>query len=222
MSDIFKEVDEALQQEKIKSYWDSYGNLIIGLVLIMILGTAAWSGYQYYDRSIAEEKTEKLLEMTESPENFNPENIEALDAPQNILARMILARKALRAEEAQAEIALEHYREVLESPAAPKEYRALAGYYARQLLLEGVGDLSEFDALSIPKQTIWQPMLDYQTALHQAQNNKDLDAAIKILDEILARQDLPPPLQRQAEIARRVYVHDQGRREETDKGDQAP
>jgi len=49
MSDIFREVDEALKEDRVKAFWKRYGNLVIVCALAIVLATAAfvwWRGEQ--------------------------------------------------------------------------------------------------------------------------------------------------------------------------------
>ncbi|MEQ9812658.1 MAG: tetratricopeptide repeat protein [Azospirillaceae bacterium] len=49
MSDIFREVDEALKEDRVKAFWKRYGNLLITCALLVVLATAAfvwWRGEQ--------------------------------------------------------------------------------------------------------------------------------------------------------------------------------
>ncbi len=55
MSDIFDEVDEEVRREQIKKLWERYGNLIVALALLIVVGVGAWRGYQYWqDKKAAE------------------------------------------------------------------------------------------------------------------------------------------------------------------------
>lgn len=50
MSDdgFFREVDQELRQDKAKALWDNYGPAAIGLAVLVVLGTAAYVGYDYF------------------------------------------------------------------------------------------------------------------------------------------------------------------------------
>ncbi len=61
MSDIFTEVDDAVKQEKLEKFWKDNGNLIIGVVILIIVGTAAMNGWLYYKRAHFEKQTEAFL-----------------------------------------------------------------------------------------------------------------------------------------------------------------
>lgn len=55
MSDdsFIREVDEELREDTIKKLWQAYGLYIVGAALAIVLGTAAWTGWDYWTRSQA-------------------------------------------------------------------------------------------------------------------------------------------------------------------------
>jgi hypothetical protein len=46
MTDLFDEVGEDLRRERLKRIWQSYGALIIGAAVLLVLGVAGWRGYE--------------------------------------------------------------------------------------------------------------------------------------------------------------------------------
>ena len=40
MSDIFREVDEALQRDKAEKFWKEYGNTLLMALVLLVIGTA--------------------------------------------------------------------------------------------------------------------------------------------------------------------------------------
>ena len=47
-SDFIREVDEELRSEQLRNLWDRFGPFIIGFALLIVLGTAASKGYDYW------------------------------------------------------------------------------------------------------------------------------------------------------------------------------
>lgn len=55
MSDIFREVEEDIRREQLRKLWDRYGLLVIGAALLVVLVTAGWRGWEWYqDRRAAQ------------------------------------------------------------------------------------------------------------------------------------------------------------------------
>ena len=50
MSDesLFREVDEEVRQEQFKKLWARYGNAVIGLCVVVIIGVAGFEGWKYW------------------------------------------------------------------------------------------------------------------------------------------------------------------------------
>ena len=55
MSDIFDEVDEDMRRERLRKFWERYGNLVIALAVLIVAGVAGWRGYDYWRTKQAEQ-----------------------------------------------------------------------------------------------------------------------------------------------------------------------
>jgi hypothetical protein len=49
VTDIFQEVDEEVRREQLKKLWDQYGNYFIAVCVLVVVGVAAWRGYQWWE-----------------------------------------------------------------------------------------------------------------------------------------------------------------------------
>ena len=65
MSDIFREVEEDLRQDNYKKIWDQWGSTIIGAVVLIIGGTAAFQGWQAYQNSQRMEYARQYIEASD-------------------------------------------------------------------------------------------------------------------------------------------------------------
>ncbi|MGL4811396.1 MAG: tetratricopeptide repeat protein [Beijerinckiaceae bacterium] len=54
MSDIFRELDEDMRRERMEKLWKKYGNLVIGLALLIVVAVAGWRGYQYFQQQASQ------------------------------------------------------------------------------------------------------------------------------------------------------------------------
>jgi hypothetical protein len=48
VSDIFHEVDEEVRREQLKRLWERYGTLLVALCILVVVGVAAWRGYEWW------------------------------------------------------------------------------------------------------------------------------------------------------------------------------
>lgn len=61
MSDIFREVDEALQREKAAKFWADYGPTIILAAIVLVASTGITTAYRAWDKWRDEAETQKLV-----------------------------------------------------------------------------------------------------------------------------------------------------------------
>ena len=67
MSDesLFREVDEEVRQEQFKKLWARYGNAVIGLAVLVILGVAGMEGWKYWQLKQSEAAGDKFFAATQ-------------------------------------------------------------------------------------------------------------------------------------------------------------
>jgi hypothetical protein len=51
---LIREVDEEVRQDEYKKFWDRHGSKLIALATLLVLGVAAFEGWNYYQRTQAE------------------------------------------------------------------------------------------------------------------------------------------------------------------------
>jgi hypothetical protein len=59
MSDIFREVDDEVRQQKLEVLWKKYGNLLIACIVLLVMAVGAWRFYQHKQEQFAEKTSEK-------------------------------------------------------------------------------------------------------------------------------------------------------------------
>jgi hypothetical protein len=50
VSDIFREVEEEVRQERLQKWWKKYGNYVVAGVSILVIGVAGWKMWERYDQ----------------------------------------------------------------------------------------------------------------------------------------------------------------------------
>jgi hypothetical protein len=48
LSDIFREIEEDLQRDRLHKLWKKYGNLVIAAAVAVVIGTAGWEAWSAY------------------------------------------------------------------------------------------------------------------------------------------------------------------------------
>jgi predicted negative regulator of RcsB-dependent stress response len=60
------DLEEQEQLDQLKHFWNQYGNLISGLLIVVLGAVAAWNGYHYWQRSQAAQSAAMFDEMSKS------------------------------------------------------------------------------------------------------------------------------------------------------------
>ena len=50
MSDIFREVEEEVRQERLQKWWKQYGNYVVAGVSVLVIAVAGWKLWERYDQ----------------------------------------------------------------------------------------------------------------------------------------------------------------------------
>lgn len=213
MSNIFKEVDDALKQEKLENFWKQNGTFIILMIIMLILGTALHSAYNYYQQSVQQKHTAELLALNDAPATTPPSVPADLSGNQAALARFTVARAFL--DKGEAKNAYDAYLAVTNADDVSDELRALAAYYAISIAATPELDINIKD-LSYPRGTVWQPYLDLLEAVRLVEEDKNYDATLKILDNLKeVGGHLPQSFNARVYQLREIYTYDRPAAEAT-------
>lgn len=138
MSDIFREVDEEFQRDKVAQTLKKHGNLIIGVLLAVVLAVGGWRGWQYLEAQKAAEAGKAfetaLALIADGKADAGKSALEAL-AKSAPAGYRTLSQFRLVAEQAKTD-----------GPGAAKAYEALAGDAALDQTLR---DLAKVRAASL-------------------------------------------------------------------------
>jgi hypothetical protein len=63
MVDVFDEVDQALQREKMNAWWKQYGKTVIVIMVLTVIGTGINVWWQSYKKAALEAQTAQMLEV---------------------------------------------------------------------------------------------------------------------------------------------------------------
>lgn len=152
MSDIFREVDEEVQRDKVAMFVKKHSNLLIGLLLAVVVGVGGYRVYDYFQKKQAAEagvKYEAALSLSADGKDAESRSaLEALtkDAPAGykMLAQFRLASELAKTDK----------------PAAIKAFEALSGEAAVDQTLR---DLAKLRAAALLSDTV--PFAEVQQRL---------------------------------------------------------
>ena len=80
MTDIFTEIEEDIRKDRAKRMWDRFGKYIIGGALLLVLGIAAWRGYEAYANAQAASAGDRFLDAIALVEQSPEAGLETLQA----------------------------------------------------------------------------------------------------------------------------------------------
>ncbi len=211
MSDILREVDEAMRVEKMTRLWAEHGNTVIAAIVALILGTALSSGWNAWQHHQHLKSTSALLEslQTDSP----LASLETLGKAEkgNAKAFSLLTAAAIALDEKSPDQAIALYKTLAADSSVSSVFRHLALVQKVAIELDGKTETSSAQMLADlapiikDKTSPWQARALLLSALVKAHKNKDNSGAIADLETLSAIPNLSPTVKEQAFALRQVY-----------------
>ena len=209
MSDdsFFREVNEELRQDQAKALWDRFGPAFIGLAVLVVLGTAAFVGWQYWTESQANRSGDDFAAaLALANTGKNDEALAALDALEKdgygaypLLARMRAATVLLQKGDAAG--AVKEFDEVAADSSIPDGLRDMARLRAALILV----DTGAYEDVSKRVEALTP---DTNALRHSAREALGLSAwkagkakdALALFDQIADDQGAPRDLRQRARL----------------------
>ena len=212
MSDIFREVDDALQKEKVERFWKEYGPALMVAAVLLVLSTAATTAYRAWDKSRNETETAKLLNalQTEDPLPALQEAAQDTRSGQAAIAKLISA--SINAQNGNMQDAANIYKAVYEDSATPAPFNDLARILFTRSALSLDNQPAAPDLLAILKPVIdnakspyrWQARID--AAMISGGLQKDYETALAYLAPIGTQDHTQQALKDRADKLTQLYT----------------
>ena len=212
MSDIFKEVDEEVEREKLASFWKRYQTPIFVVAVLIVVATGAWSYYDGERRKAAEtanarfEAAAALARDGKSAEAITAFNALAKDAPKGYaaLARLRAANERAKSKDpADKAKAIEELVAIADDKTVDKTTQEVAQLRAAIFALEG-DDRQKIELRLGPLMTSTGPFrysAQEWNAL-DALENGDYDEADRVFEILLKDSDAPQSMRQRASAYR--------------------
>ena len=206
MSDIFKEVDEEVRRDKAVEVWEKYQNLILAAALLIVLATAAWRGWTWWQEKQAQEagaRYEAALELDRAGKGAEAEQAFsdiAAKGPAGY-AQLAKLRGAAAMAKSKPEEAVKLYDQLAGDATLDPLFRDLAKLRAATLRLDAA-DAAETARRLEPLAEAGQPFRSTARELLGAKALAlgDYERAAKYLDMIVVDSAAPPSLRQRAEL----------------------
>jgi len=199
---LFREVDEEVRQEQFKKLWARYGNLVIGLCVLVIIGVAGMEGWRYFQQKQSEAAGSTFFSAVQLAEAGKPadavKQFEAIDKTGFATLGRLRAAAELVSED-KVEDAVKIYDAVAADTANDQTLRDLARVRAAAALAGTAGfadieaRLKDFNVDGNP----WRHMAREILASVQYRV-KDYAGADKQVQAILADPETPPQQRQRA------------------------
>ena len=200
MSDdsFIREVNEEMRRDQAQALWDRFGPAILGLAILVVLGTAAFVGYRYWDESRANRSGDAFSQALKLANDGKSDD--ALTALQQLekdgygayplLARMRAA--TVKADKGDFAAAVADFDGVAADTAIPQGIRDMARLRAALLLVDhgSFADVSSrVEALTADNNTLRHTARE-ALGLAAWKEGKTQDA-LKLFDQIAADDGAP-------------------------------
>ena len=205
-SDFIREVDQELRDEQLKSLWDRFGPFVIGFALLIVVGTAANKGYDYWRETQAAQSGDAFLAAVSQSEEGNRE--EAIAALEKIEANgsggyPILAEMRIASEKAAAgnvDDAITLFEDVASRSGVEPVVQDLARIRANILKLDkGLSDEVILELTGLMDNNGFRHSARELVLLAHLEK-QEFDKALPIADRIMEDAETPSQMRQRAQV----------------------
>lgn len=199
MSDVLGEVREAMKQERMEKFWKQYGGLIITVLVLIVLSTAANEGYKAWKSDRNKDETAQFLAVYDKDDHVALlEETDALQDGLKVLAQMKAAGEFARAGDSQK--ALEIYTDIQKNAEIRTEFRQLAEYNIIRLTPNTPADqkILALSRIWEQKDNPWGAHARLDAAVTMVHELKNYDDALAQLELLKNNEMVPKSLRQKA------------------------
>lgn len=203
MADIFQEVDEEVRRERLTRLWERYGVYFIALAVLIVVGVAAYRGYDYWETKKAREagaRFEQAATLTEPAEQRAAFEKIAAEAPAGyrVLARL---RAAATLAQTDAKAAVAAYDAITTDSSADPSLQDVAALRAGMLLV----DTAPLDEMRRRLEPLSEPSRAFRHSAREmlalsAWRNGDTAAAKKYIDQVSNDAETPQGIRSRVDV----------------------
>lgn len=207
MANFLAEVDEALKQERMARFWNSYGGFVLGTVLLIILGTAVVSVYRVWDNGMKTAQTEKLLNALSAEDPAAELTVLANDLRPGLKTLALWQAAGEWVKNDNQTKALQLYAQIRNDSETPQDFRHLAGFQIARLTAQSDPQtgLPLLEKVANDETNPWSDIARLEVAVLQAHHRKNFKFAREHLATLLKAESLPQSLERKARSLEMLY-----------------
>jgi hypothetical protein len=211
--DFFREVDEAVRQDRYKKLWDQYGIYLLGAAALFVLVVAGYKGLAYWQEKQAQEagvKFTQALSVEDGPDAAKAREMLSALAAQGPEGYRVLARFRLAAADAKAgetDKAVRAYDTLAKDPSVDPILQGQAKLQAAALRLDQADYAEMEDRLQglVDSNSAWRFSARELLGL-SAYRLKNMRDAEKQFSALVGDQGTPPNLRERADMMLALIV----------------
>lgn len=215
MSDIFREVDEALSKEKAAKFWKDFGPTLLLAAIVLIASTGITTAWRAWNSTQNQKETAKLVLAAEDKNIAAAMEKAAEGTRDNQKAVALLNAAAREAEAGNFAKAADLYGQVADDHAAPDDLQDLAVIMNVRAVLLSAGASPDYKALTqklLPvaqnKKSAFQLQAKLDTALLYGDGLKDYTRALDLLKDGFTAEGTADSLKEKAAALKHVYEYE--------------
>lgn len=211
MSDLLREVDEAVRADNMKRLWDEHKIAIITAITALILGTAAFSIWKNMELKQNRAATSQILVSLESDKSAAALKETAAQLNGNAQAIAYLNAGSMELKAGNRNQALEAFIAAEKAAKADKTLRDLAVLQKTSLIMDlkpetpAAEILKSLELITKDKSSPFQAEALFLSAFVKGEKDKNYSQAVKDLETLEARADVPGSLKQRAQALQSVY-----------------
>jgi hypothetical protein len=202
MSDIFREVDEALQQDKMLKIWKEYKTTIIAAIAVLIVSSALTTTYHSWNNSRNASETARLIQAIDSKNAEQELSNIIKDTRKNHAAIGTFIAAGLALEDGKQAEAADLYLKAAESRKTPRDLRDLARILYVQNANSPSPDVLKPLLSNTKSPWIWHARIEAATL---SATEKNYEQAIEYLENFQKVTTIPLSLKQRGLALHHVY-----------------
>lgn len=200
MSDVIAEVRDAMRREKLENFWQKNGLFVIGLLILLVVGTAFNAGYKAWQQDQNMAQTKDLLNsfLTKDPQKIT-QQADTLQPGLQVVALMNAA--GVYMQDGKKDEAAQVYEKIISAADAPLEMRQLAQLSLLRINRKGLnpeGLVAELGKVWSDAKNPWRNHARLEAAVILANDLNNHAEARALLATLTSADDVPRTLKQKA------------------------
>ena len=217
MTDIFSEIDEDIRKDRAKRIWQRFGKYVIGGAILLVLGVAAWRGWEAYTSAQAAAAGDRFLDaiaLIESDPSAGLIELNAIaaDGPAGYAELAGFRAASALAEAGDVEGAIAAFRALATDGSLDDLTRDMAAIRLGYLLLDH-GEATEIEGLLLPLSETTNPFSHSAREIRgfAAMKAGNREQALALFLELVGEFNSPESVRARTRVALDVLASDGAR-----------